>query len=73
MPTTLPQPRFEIGQAVEVLINQRNRARHTGKVARAVWHHKDSCYNYYMEVDGRKVSKRYLAEDFVPVSHARDL
>lgn len=62
-----PQPEFLIGQSVSVAINERNHTDRVGKIARVVWHHKDACYNYYLEVDGKKISKRYLACDLTSV------
>jgi hypothetical protein len=58
-----PQPEFLLGQRVSVLVNERNHTARVGTVARVVWHHKDACYNYYLEVDGKNVSKRYLSCD----------
>ena len=58
-----PQSEFQLGQRVSVLTNERNHTARAGTIARVVWHHKDACYNYYLEVDGKKVSKRYLACD----------
>lgn len=61
----LPQE-FRLGQRVRVLVNERNRTARSGVVANVVWHFKDACYHYYLEVDGKKVSKRYLARDLIP-------
>lgn len=60
-----PKPEFQLGQRVSVLINERNLTQRAGTIARVVWHFKDACYNYYLEVDGKKVPKRYLACDLV--------
>ena len=68
MSSELPQQDFEIGDSVEVLINHRNSTRRTGVIARAIWHYKDACYNYYLEVDGKKLSKRYFASDLALVT-----
>jgi len=67
MSSELPQQEFEIGDPVEVLVNHRNSTTRTGLIARAIWHHKDACYNYYLEVDGTQVSKRYFAGDLARV------
>jgi hypothetical protein len=67
MPSELPQQEFEVGDPVEVMINQRNSTSRMGLIARAIWHHKDVCYNYYLEVDGKQVSKRYFASDLARV------
>ncbi len=58
-----PQPEFQLGQRVSTLPNERQRTPRVGTIARVIWHFKDACYNYYLEVDGRNVSKRYLACD----------
>ena len=61
----MPWPEeYPVGTAVRVLSNEgRNKTLHWGTVRRAVWHQKDECWNYYLEVGGKKISKRYLAED----------
>jgi hypothetical protein len=61
-------PRFQIGDAVRVVSNARNQTLHAGHVRYAIWHFKDSCWNYYLEANGRKISKRYLAEDLEAVT-----
>lgn len=68
MSADLPLPEFEVGEAVEVLISHRNSTRHVGFITRVVWHYKDACYNYYLEADGRRVSKRYIATDLARVT-----
>ena len=64
---TLPEPEFRVGQCVRVVLNDRNRTPHTGTVRQVVWHHRDRRYNYYLQEAGKKVSKRYLAEDLEAV------
>ena len=59
----LPEPEFQIGDPVTVIMNDRNKTPRTGTVQRIIWHYKDSRYNYYLEVEGRSVSKRYFADD----------
>ena len=56
---------FNVGQRVSVCVNERNATARTGKIWRVVWHCKDARYNYYIEVDGRKIGKRYLSNDLV--------
>ena len=34
-----------------------------GTVRQVIWHHKDGCFHYYIEEAGKRVSKRYRAED----------
>jgi hypothetical protein len=58
-----PEPAFQIGQRVRVILNERNRTPHEGTVRRVIWHHRDGRYNYYLEEAGKKVSKRYFEED----------
>lgn len=58
-----PEPVFALGQRVRVILNVRNQTLHEGTVRDVVWHHKHECYHYYLEEDGRKVHKRYAAED----------
>jgi hypothetical protein len=61
------EPEFALGQRVRVVLNDRNRTPHEGTIRAAVWHHKQSRFHYYLLEDGRKVSKRYAAEDLQPV------
>ena len=58
-----PEPEFAIGQRVRVILNDRNRTPHEGTIRAAIWHHKQGRFHYYLEEGGRKVSKRYTAED----------
>ena len=64
-----PAP-YQVGQLVRVVLNDKNRTAHTGRVRKVVWHYKDQRFNFYLEANGQKVSKRYLAEDLVPVVEA---
>jgi hypothetical protein len=59
-----PPPEFSIGQRVRVVLNKRNRTPRTGTIREIIWHYKDQKYNYYLDVDGKKISKRYYEEDF---------
>ena len=34
-----------------------------GRIVRMIWHYKDVCWNYYIESDGKAISKRYLEGD----------
>ena len=61
-----PEPEFAIGQRVRVVLNDRNRTPHDGTIRAAVWHHKQGRFHYYLQEGGRKVSKRYAAEDLQP-------
>lgn len=62
-----PEPVFAIGQRVRVILNDRNRTPHEGTIRAAIWHHKEAKFHYYLAEAGRKVSKRYAAEDLQPV------
>jgi hypothetical protein len=62
-----PEPVFAIGQRVRVILNERNRTPHQGTIRAAIWHHKERRFHYYLEEGGRKVSKRYAAEDLQPI------
>jgi hypothetical protein len=61
-----PKPRFAVGQAVRVVLNERNTTAHSGTVQEIIWHFKDQRYNYYLVENGRKVSKRYFEDDLEP-------
>lgn len=68
MSTELPKPEFQIGDSVKVIVSDRNQTPHTGTIRDVIWHHKDQRYNFYLIECGKKVSKRYLAEDLCSVS-----
>jgi hypothetical protein len=70
--TTRPSPIFPVGQAVRVILNDRNKTPYSGKIRAAFWHHKDQRFNYYLEEDSKKVSKRYLAEDLEAIASEPD-
>jgi hypothetical protein len=58
-----PEPEYAIGQRVRVVLNERNRTPHEGSIRAVIWHHREGRFHYYLEERGRKVSKRYAAED----------
>ena len=62
-----PEPEFRTGDRVRVALNERNKTVRTGTVRQAIWHFKDARYNYYLEVDGRSVSKRYYGSDLLRI------
>ncbi len=64
-------PWFELGVRVQVVPNGRNRTLRAGVVANRIWHHKHECWTYFIESDGKRVSKRYVAEDLEPVGEPR--
>ncbi|MEO1529201.1 MAG: hypothetical protein AAFX06_27590 [Planctomycetota bacterium] len=63
-----PDPEYQIDDRVSVIVNDRNKTARTGTIQGVVWHFKDSRYNYYLEVEGRSISKRYLAIDLLPAA-----
>jgi hypothetical protein len=58
------EPAFSPGQRVHVIVGERNRTPRSGTVEDRSWHHKHGCWYFHIRDDrGRKVSKRYAAED----------
>lgn len=57
-------PEFEIGDVVQVVLNERNRTLRTGPIIRRIWHFKQHRWLYFIRHGSRNVSKRYFAEDF---------
>jgi hypothetical protein len=57
------QPRFQLGQRVTVVLNERHSTPHTGTIRDAIWHHELLRWHYFLEENGKAISKRYLAED----------
>jgi hypothetical protein len=64
----IPPAKFAVGQRVRVRLNDRNRTIHEGTIRQIVWHFKDERYDYYLEENGEKVSKRYRDDDLDVVS-----
>ena len=58
-----PDSEFRVGDRVAVRLNDCNRTPHAGEVREVAWHFKDGKYNYYPSEGGKKVHKRYFAED----------
>jgi len=58
-----PAPVFSVGQRVRLILNDGNKTPYTGFVQRIIWHHKHGRYKYYLDENGKAVSKRYVAED----------
>jgi len=52
-----------IGDRVTVGVDARNRTRHQGTITRAVWHHQQQRWLYWLLEGGRNVKKRYNYED----------
>lgn len=65
----LPEPEFRVGDLVRVIVNEQNRTSRTGAVREVIWHHKHERYNYYLEEHGKKVSKRYYADDLKSIGN----
>lgn len=60
--TDREHPTFEVGQPVRVLeCGGRNTPRR-GTISRAIWH-KHGRWTYYLQVDGKELSKRYYGVD----------
>jgi hypothetical protein len=62
----VPDPTYPMGQSVRVVPGPGNNTPRRGTIRMAVWHHTDSCWDYYLRVCGRALSKRYRQEDLVP-------
>jgi hypothetical protein len=59
----IPPPAFALETGVRVRPGERNRTPREGTIRKIVWHYQDECYYYFLEQDGKKVSKRYREED----------
>jgi hypothetical protein len=62
-PKGAPDPEFPPGSRVVVMLDERNRTAHRGVVRTCIWHFKLGCWTYWLEANGKKIHKRYLAED----------
>jgi len=58
-----PEPVYQVGQTVRVVPGQPNHTSRRGTIREIIWHHKDQCFHYYIAEAGKRVSKRYKAED----------
>ena len=56
-------PEFEVGDRVEVVLNDRNQTPRRGTIRDSIWHTNNEEWNYYLEVSGKKIGKRYMASD----------
>jgi hypothetical protein len=63
----LPPPELEVGDRVSVNVGGRNRTPHTGHVRAHIWHLKLERWCYYLQVNERKIHKRYFADDLSPI------
>lgn len=58
-----PVPEYPMGARVEVIVNAKNITWHQGVIRQIIWHSKDQQWYFWLEENGRKVSKRYAASD----------
>jgi hypothetical protein len=58
-----PPPEFKEGQLVEVIVNGRNSTYRKGTIRGLGWHHQERQWLFFIEENGKKVSKRYEARD----------
>jgi hypothetical protein len=65
-----PPSKFRAGDAVEVVASDKNRTYHKGRVRQVTWHFKDREWNFFIEENGKKIGKRYLATDLRAVDSA---
>ena len=61
--TEKPPPALSLDQRVRVILNESNRTSRTGTIRQIIWHFKDQRYMYFLEVNGKKIAKRYYEED----------
>lgn len=61
----IPPPSFEIGDPVKIIGTKKNSARR-GKIREHIWHHKNTEWMYFINEEGRKVSKRYREDELEP-------
>lgn len=54
---------YNKGDQVSVVLNKRNSTRYRGIIRDVIWHFKDECWLYFIEVNGKKISKRYYEDD----------
>lgn len=58
---------YRVGDHVDVVLNDRNKTKRSGRIESAIWHHKLEIWHYrIVDQVGRKVSKRYAAQDLIP-------
>ncbi len=65
-----PPPAFMPGEAVEVILNERNRTYRCGRVDYPIWHDKDRRWYFLLRIDGKIFKKRYFADDLRPLPGA---
>jgi hypothetical protein len=62
------QPTYQVGDHVRVVPGARNNTPRRGSILQVDWHYKEQCHCYYIQVCGKRLSKRYREEDLVPDS-----
>jgi hypothetical protein len=65
IPDGVPLPQLSLGQPVQVCLNAYHQTPHLGTIRFYFWHWKDQTWYYLLEKKGRKISKRYRAEDLL--------
>jgi hypothetical protein len=60
-----PQPVYQVGQPVRVVPGERNHTARRGTIREIIWHYKNQRFYYFIEETGKRVSKRYQADDLV--------
>ena len=71
IPKIAPKPEYNCGDVVEVILSDLNKTYRKGHVRERIWHYKNQVWYYYLEVEGKKVSKRYRTTDLRPIIHIR--
>ena len=63
MKSSVSVPEFQLGQTVRVVPQVNGHSEKIGVVRDIIWHHKDARYNFYLNVGGKKISTRYIADE----------
>jgi hypothetical protein len=61
------RPSFQIGEQVETIPLITSRKSNRGKIFDIVKHHKKNRFIYFIEVEGKKLKKRYFKENLKPI------
>jgi hypothetical protein len=63
-----PEPAFALGEAVQVIVNHRNRRTLNGVIRQVRWNNESRTFSYYLiDNDGRKVAKAFFQGDLKKV------
>jgi hypothetical protein len=60
------EPEFAIGEAVQVVLNSRNKTPRYGHIEHRSWHFKLHRWVYFIRQGSRRISKQYFADDLMP-------